>query len=74
MAEHLLLVDMAQGDVVEGGVNHIALKEHVVVPHYHAALRAGPGIGKGNMSGENGRQTLIQRRNLQGEAVGNDSL
>ena len=68
-----MLVYVAEGDVVEGGVGEVALEEDVVVAEHHGLFGAEDGGVEGDVGGEDGGDGLVEGVNLalkeRGEAV-----
>ncbi len=54
IVEDLVLVDMSQRDVVEGGVSHVSREQYMFLPDGHGALRAYSGSGDPDMGGQYG--------------------
>ena len=74
VAEDLVLVDVAEGHVVQRWVGDGGEEEDVVFSEHHGPLSADPGAGDGDVADEDGGDARLEVLELPGEVVGESLL
>ncbi len=70
LAEHLVLVDVAEGDVVQSRAGEGGEHEDGVAAKHHGALAAGGRAAYGDVADEDGGDVRVKGVKLQGEGLG----